>query len=630
MRMSKSLFQDENLAAFGLSLIALAAYLTTISPAVSFVDAGELAAVATTLGIAHPTGYPLFTLLGRCAAMIPLGTEEIVRLNVLAALFSAAAVGWFYKMSLLFFRSELFVGNSDPDRSAGFSLAAACGSLVLAFSTTFWSQSVAVEVYSLHLLLLILTTYFFVRGVEEQKNQTTIVSSSLVLFAFGLGLSFANHLTTMLLAPAFLFLYFRVLGLRKESFYRVAKLAPFLFLGLSVYLYLPVRAGAQPPLNWGNPVELERFFWHITGKQYRSWMFSSFENAEKQFRYFTLTFPQEFHWILLLVLAVGIVTVLVRSGKLFFFLLLLFSGCLLYAINYDIHDIDSYFLLAYLAAAWLIVFGLNALQIGLSSFPQKARYVVLVLLIFPAIQWWQNKPNVDQSDNYLVHDYTHNILDNVEANAFILTYQWDYFVASSYYQQYVRKQRPDVVVLDKELLRRSWYFRLLEQNYARLIERSRVKVNLFLTELYKFEHDMPYDAAVIEARFNDMVNDFIDKAMGDRPVYVGSEIEPQFAFNYHRVPEGLLFRLLRENEKPNVKALPLTFRPTAFENDYTRGIRFLSARMLTMNAALMHEQQRVDLALQAVDRALAIDSTFKPARTLREELQGSVSSSAAK
>ncbi len=630
MRMSKSLFQDENLAAFGLSLIALAAYLTTISPAVSFVDAGELAAVATTLGIAHPTGYPLFTLLGRCAAMIPLGTEEIVRLNVLAALFSAAAVGWFYKMSLLFFRSKLFVGNSDPDRSGGFSLAAACGSLVLAFSTTFWSQSVAVEVYSLHLLLLILTTYFFVRGVEEQKNQTTIVSSSLVLFAFGLGLSFANHLTTMLLAPAFLFLYFRVLGLRKESFYRVAKLAPFLFLGLSVYLYLPVRAGAQPPLNWGNPVELERFFWHITGKQYRSWMFSSFENAEKQFRYFTLTFPQEFHWILLLVLAVGIVAALVRSGKLFFFLLLLFSGCLLYAINYDIHDIDSYFLLAYLAAAWLIVFGLNALQIGLSSFPQKARYVVLVLLIFPAIQWWQNKPNVDQSDNYLVHDYTHNILDNVEANAFILTYQWDYFVASSYYQQYVRKQRPDVVVLDKELLRRSWYFRLLEQNYARLIERSRVKVNLFLTELYKFEHDMPYDAAVIEARFNDMVNDFIDKAMGDRPVYVGSEIEPQFAFNYHRVPEGLLFRLLRENEKPNVKALPLTFRPTAFENDYTRGIRFLSARMLTMNAALMHEQQRVDLALQAVDRALAIDSTFKPARTLREELQGSVSSSAAK
>lgn len=631
MSKNKIFFQNENVVAVGLSLLALTVYFTTMSPAVSFVDAGELAAVATTLGIAHPTGYPLFTLLGRCAAMIPLGSEEIVRLNFLAALFTAAAVGWFYTTSLLLFRSKLFSGNQESNQSVGFQFAAACGSLVVAFSTTFWSQSVAVEVYSLHVLLLILTTYFFVRGVEEQLNHPEYVSCSLLLFAFVLGLSFANHLTTMLLAPAFLFLYFRVMGIERESFIRIAKLVPFFVLGLSVYLYLPVRASALPPLNWGNPVELERFFWHVTGKQYRSWMFSTFENAEKQFRYFTVTFPQEFQWILLLVLAVGIVAVVLRNGRLFLFLLFLFAGCLLYAINYDIHDIDSYFLLAYLAAGWVIVFGFFALLNGLLSSAQtKAQYVVWLFLCFPAIQWWQHKPNVDQSDNYLVHDYTQNILTNVEPNALILTYQWDYFVASSYYQQYMRKQRPDVVIVDKELLRRSWYFVMLERNFPWLIERSKTKVNLFMTELYKFEHDLPYDAEVIEMRYNDMINDFLDKAMEERPVYVGSEIEPQFAFNYQRVPEGLLFRLLRENEKPSAKPLPLTFRSTVFENDYTRGIRFLSARMLTMNAALMQEQQRDDLALQTVDRALAIDSTFKPARTLRNQLQTSPSTSTTK
>ena len=623
MERLKELLQRENTIATALSLVALVVYRITMSTTVSFVDAGELSAVASTLGIAHPTGYPLFTLLGRCAAMIPFGAEEIVRLNFLSALLVAASVGWFFKTSLVLFRLRIF----SPDDRAGsynrvFAFSAAAGSLVLAFSTTFWSQSTAVEVYSLHVFFLAVTTYCFVRGVEDQRYHDQSVSRFLLLFAFVLGLGFTNHMTMILLAPAFLYLYFSVLGRKRVTLLRLVKLAPFFVLGLSLYLYLPVRSSAGVPLDWGSPVDFDRLIWHITGKQYRSWMFSSFESAEKQFQFFLNSFPSEFHYGTFVVLLAGIFAVIRRNGRLFLFLFLLFLGCLLYAINYDIHDIESYFLLAYIAIAWFGVFGTYAVYQWLSAkLAKQAVWAAALLVLVPAVQWWSNNGRVDQSDNFLVQEYTQNIFAGVEPNAVILTYQWDYFVSASYYYQCVRKHRSDLVIIDKELLRRSWYFVMLERNHPWLIERSREKVNAFLAELSKFERGLPYVPEFIEGRFNEMINDFIDKAMQDRPVYVGNEIEPQFAYAHQRVPEGLLFRLVRENETLPVKPLSLTYRPTAFQNDYTLGIRYLYARMLTLNAALMQERGQDERALAAVKQALEIDSTFLPAYDLQKQLR---------
>ncbi|MCI0706540.1 MAG: DUF2723 domain-containing protein [Ignavibacteriae bacterium] len=614
---------SENGIAVLLILIVLFVYSTTMSPTVSFVDAGELAAVAVTLGIAHPTGYPLFTLLGRCAAMIPLGAEEIIRLNFLSALLTAVTVGLFFKTSLLLFRLRLFSSEDRASKnSTGHFLAAAVGSLVLAFSSTFWSQSTVVEVYSLHIVFLVAATYCFLRGVDAQRYEGGTISRYLVLFAFVLGLGFTNHMTMLLLAPAFLYLYFSVLGWQRESLFRLLRLTPFFLLGLSAYLYLPIRSSVGPSLDWGHAADLERFLWHVSGKQYRSWMFSSFESAEKQFQFFVNTFPAEFHYGVFAFILIGILAAVNRNGRLFVFLILAFLGCLLYAINYDIHDIESYFLLAYLAIAWFCVLGVNAVHRWISKkFPERLGWTLLVLLLLPAVQWWSNNERVDQSENYLVQDYTHSILKSVEPNAFILTYQWDYFFSASYYYQYVRQMRPDVVIIDKELLRRSWYFIMLERNHPWLIERSRDKVNAFLAELYKFEHGLPLNPEVIEERFNDMINDFIDKAMEERPVYVGNEIEPQFAYAYQRMPEGLLFRLVREGESVSLKPLSLTYRPTPFSNDYTLGIRYLYARMLTMNAALMIEQQQLANADSTLDRALEIDAAFLPALQLREELR---------
>ncbi|MCK5596783.1 MAG: DUF2723 domain-containing protein, partial [Candidatus Eisenbacteria sp.] len=71
-------------------LVPLVIYICTLARAVTFVDSGELSAVAATLGIAHPPGYPLFTLLGRLLSLIPVGTIPF-RVGLVSALSAAGA-----------------------------------------------------------------------------------------------------------------------------------------------------------------------------------------------------------------------------------------------------------------------------------------------------------------------------------------------------------------------------------------------------------------------------------------------------------------------------------------------------------------------------------------------------------
>jgi len=605
--------QDDDRMGLAVAVIALVVYVTTMNRTLSFIDSGELATVAVTLGIAHPTGYPLFTLLGRLASLLP-GGEAILRLNGMAALLVALAAGMLVKVSVL-----LGTTLRSPARKGSKSFlvpAAAVGALVFAFSTTVWSESAAVEVYSLHLLLLMIIFYAFVRGVVETREEKPL-SRWLLLFAFSLGLSFTNHMTTLLLAPAFLYLFFSVHRIRRWSLKVIAVLAPWFLAGLSLYLYLPLRSSQGPVLDWGHPAELERFLWHVSGKQYRSWIFSSMASAEKQFNYFIHHVPSEFGWILLIILAFGVWTLLWEHRRLFVFVSLLVVGCLAYAVNYDIHDIDSYFLLAYIGAAFFIVFGLERILV-MAAGKKWSPLLLLTALALPIVQWAGHRAMVDESDNRLVDNYTTTILQQVDSNAVVLTYQWDYFVSASYYAQYVRHQRPDVCVIDKELLRRSWYILQLQRNHPALMARSREKIDAFLKAVYRFEHDMPYNGAVIEKAFNEMINDIIGKSALDRPVYLGPEMGQQFGSAFQRVPEGLLFRLRPIGSEMKLRPLTIRFEPTTYQSDLTRGLAFQYARMLTLRAVLLRNQGKTDEAREWARKVREIDpeypaDSFQPA-----------------
>ncbi|MGH2574253.1 MAG: protein O-mannosyl-transferase family, partial [Ignavibacteria bacterium] len=76
--------------------IVLYVYTLTLAPTVYFIDSGELSAVASTLGIAHPTGYPLFTLIGYLFTKLPVSSSEVYKLNLMSALFCAVSIFIFF------------------------------------------------------------------------------------------------------------------------------------------------------------------------------------------------------------------------------------------------------------------------------------------------------------------------------------------------------------------------------------------------------------------------------------------------------------------------------------------------------------------------------------------------------
>ncbi len=597
----ESKYRDHVVAA-ALWLTVFLVYIQTIARTVGFIDSGELATVPYVLGIAHPTGYPLWTLITHIFSHLPISEEEIVRLNIFSSLATSfAAVLFFYAM-LLLFRSG--IKTKDPFHSI---IPAAFSALVLAFSQTFWDQATSIEVYAFHLFLMSATLLIFLRAIFSFLEEQVIDQRKWLLFAYVLGLSFTNHLTTILLAPGFLFLYFSVFRLSKEGIRQLFILAVPFIVGLSVYVYFPIRTVQQPVLNWGYPATLERIFWHISGKQYRVWMFSSSAVAAKQWNHFLNAAPLEFYYVPLLFSLLGAWRLLMQERRIFAFIFLLLAGCIAYTINYSINDIDSYFLLAYVSLAMFAGFG--ALEAGM-IFKKMAGKIAFgtILLAVVIAELSANWPEVDASSNYLVQDYTETILNNLKPNAIIISYQWDYFVAASYYFQYIKHVRGDVTVIDKELLRRSWYYLQMKKNHPALYEKSKTEIESFLEELYKFEHETPYDPAVIEARYNRMIDSFIDHNIDSVAVYVTSEIESHLASHYRRVPEGLAFRLYKDSLYHPIDFPTLAYRPYRKKDMYTRQIQSMYSTMLMQRAMVEKSFGKIDLAQRYAGKAYEIQT----------------------
>lgn len=615
------------------SLFTFLVYLKTLAPSVTFIDSGELAAVACTLGIAHPTGYPLFTLLGWFFSKLPIAAEEIMRLNIMAAFFCAAGVFVFYH--LVYFLLRGVCGTSKDkkggENSGAIRIASAGAALLLAFSETYWSQATAIEVYSLHVFFLSFVTFAFFKAVygDEWKTHTSDHWGSSnrwwYVFAFGLGLSFTNHMTTILLAPGLLYLYFATQGFDATSWKRIGRMAIPFVIGFSVYLYLPFRASQAPLLNWGNPTTFEKFLWHWTGKQYRVWIFSSTEAAGRQLAYFFNDLPYEFAYVGLALAIPGIIFLWRRVWKIGVAIALLFFGCVFYSINYDIHDIDSYFLLAYFCIALLAGAGLLALNnwlhstlFALRSSPYALRSTLIALSLTPCIFHFEK---TNETKNYLVEDYTMNMFDSFQPNALVLSYQWDYWVSASFYYQLVKGYRTDVTVVDKELLRRSWYFKQLERSHPWLIENSRSEVDAFLKELHKFEHELPYNPNEIQGRFVEMIRSLVSRNIGSRPIYVTTEIEPEFTHGYQRVPEGLAMRLYADTLRHASRNIAFNYRPFERSGRLEDGIKNMYTNASTLKGINYLQFGKRDSAITAFREALQFNPHSPDAMNLLRQVQ---------
>lgn len=545
-------------------------YLKTLAPTVSFIDSGELATVCIKLGVAHPTGYPLFTLIGRLFSILPFG-EEVYRLNIMCAVLSSLALVVFFNL-LVFVIKDLNLESNRKEKKAVdiiqkygefiVYLVSFAGTMILAFSVTYWNISNSIEVYSLHQLIIISLIFVILKSSNESVTRSSRTDIYWLFFSFLLGLSFSNHLSTIFMSIGCLYLYFAINKFNNISFKRLLYMAIPFIIAFSVYIYFPVRAD-NPFISWGYPANLNNFIRHITGKQFSVWMFSSTEVTSKQFSYFISSYPKEYYYFPLILAIFGLIRIFTQQKKFFYFTVLLFVFNVLYAINYDIHDIDSYFILAYIVSVIWIVFGILFFVEKLKNISLNLAFVSILIAVIPL---YGNFKENDESSNYYVRDYTMNVFKSAKPNSLILSSQWDFFVSASIYFQYVKGERLDLTIIDKELLRRSWYIKHIQSHFPVVYERSKIEFETYYTELLKFEKETQRytnpktetdksELLKINTAFMTLLNSLVDKNYFDKAIYTTFEIEnvqaEKFGRDYVRVQEGVLLRLVKNFDEYN-------------------------------------------------------------------------------
>lgn len=547
-------------------LIPFIVYYNTTNPYLTFTDNGELMAVCVTLGVAHPTGYPLFTILGYLWSLLPLCSSKIFQMNIFAAFWIALASLLIFFTSVSLFKilhTQVISKKKKPlpnDYSPlEYYFLAFISALSFAFGREIWSQATSLEVYSLQLFIfsLILWLSFELIRLNFQTNL-------LYLLVFILGLGFSNHLTTVLIIPSILFLIFfrpdeNIFFARLSLKSLLTLILPFL-LGTSLYFYLLIRSNQFPIFNWGwVSRSFDKFFYHISGKQYRVWMFSSTDAISTNLNKFLTDLPFEFAYIGLLIISIGLIFLFFRQRYILIYLSLAFSTCLVYSLNYQIHDIETYFSLAFVVLFVLFSAGLYFIW-------EKSKKISLVFVFVPILSIILNFKENDQSKNNLVVTYTKNIVDNLAPNAIILSAQWDYFCSAFWYLQQVEGYRKDVALIEKELLRRTWYLEQLRRWYPSVVGKSKPEMEKFLELLELFESDKPYEPNEIQFRFENLLQSFIVKNIDERPIYITfdllqNEYDARPFLEYEQVPQGFAIRLLKEFEPIETELNKINIEP---------------------------------------------------------------------
>lgn len=482
-------------------------YLSTMSPTISEFDSGELAAVQATWGIAHPTGYPLFSLIGFIFSKIPIPVSTIFKLNFLNVLWCTLTIIMVIKIGGFIITKNEFVSNNRfrdilTNNSTKYSvlIASTLGSISLAFSNTFWIQSSKVEVYSLQIFITSLIIYSslkaFINIDKGVIGKNTFKFWLLTFVLIGLGL--ANHLMTIYLVPAVIYLYFY------QNKFDKAKILGFILLSIVTicitsffYLLMMFRAQMEPALNWGNITNLSSMFSHVTGKPYSHYMFQGLEVIKNQslhllamfsfdFKTNILSGESEFSFLLFLGFS-GLILSAIIYRKFFFYSLIATVISIFMALNYSIPDIEEYFLVAFLFLSLFIVIATYLIISLLKDRAFLRVTIVIIFFILAFIQLGFNYSNIDRSKKFLYRDYPKAVLESLEPDSYLLSNEWDFIVSPSMYLQNVERIRPDVTVfLPHFIIYNQWYKQDLKLKYLNFQDFIKQQKNVYVTiEVYR-------------------------------------------------------------------------------------------------------------------------------------------------
>ena len=296
------------IVAWAIFAVSSIVYLMTMQPNVSFWDCGEFAACAYTLSVPHPPGAPLWTIIGKVAALFPLGSNPAVKINTVSAISSGFTVMILYLVLVMVIKSWKGLPKSKWEAFT-VSAASAIGALSYAFCDSFWFNALEAEVYSFGTTLVALSIWLILYWRENFEKEG--IDKILLLFVFISGLALGIHLlVTQVILMAGLIYYFR-----KFEYSRKGLLIAFLITCGAFLVVYPVITLWYPSLLAGN---LQIF--RIQDSQVIRWIailiipaliFGMIRAHKKNKRTWNLAFTS----ILLIILGYSIYTVILLRAR---------------------------------------------------------------------------------------------------------------------------------------------------------------------------------------------------------------------------------------------------------------------------------------------------------------------------
>ncbi|XP_075805318.1 protein O-mannosyl-transferase TMEM260 isoform X2 [Microtus pennsylvanicus] len=422
-------------------------------------DSGELITAAHELGVAHPPGYPLFTLVASLAiTLFPFGSVAY-RVNFLCGLFGAVAA------SLLFFTVFRLSGSH-----AGGILAAG----VFSFSRLTWQWSIAAEVFSLNNLfvglLMALTVCFEEAAAAKERSKIAVIG------AFSCGLSLCNQHTIVLYVLCIIpWILFRLLKEKELAVSSLLRLALAFSAGLLPYVYLPVSSYLNHARwTWGDQTTLRGFLTHFLREEYGTF---SLAKSEIGSSVSTILLSQIINMkselsFNIQALAVWANICLTRKSRRQSSLVWLFTGMLcIYSLFFAWRanlDISKPLFMGVVERFWMQSNAVVAVLagLGLATLVSETHRVLnchgtqylewLSAALFVAYQIYSNYSICDQRTNNVIDQFARNLLDSMPRDAIILL-RGDLPGNSLRYLHYCEGLRPDVSLVDQEMLTYDWY-----------------------------------------------------------------------------------------------------------------------------------------------------------------------------
>jgi hypothetical protein len=422
---------------------ALTAYLLTLQPTVGRADTFEFQVTAPVLGIAHPTGYPLYLVLGKLFSLLPVGSVA-VRVNLLSAVAAAVAVALQYEIM----RHSL---RADP-------VAAALAALAFGLSPVFWSQAVMAEVYALHNAFVAAILGAALRTLppaapsevpDAPPDHAAPRPFPLVTALFALiGLSLSNHLTTVLLVPAVGIAL--LMAWPRLTWRQWALTAGALLAGLLIYLYIPLR---WPALHEGRLMPLEDFAGWITGSRFsgalqlRAWL-----SDPERWRIMGRLIVSQYGWPGVALGVLGLAVMFRQSWQAALVTSAACAAYVFYGLNYLVPDISVFVIPVFLIQALWMGYAVNGIirwlaKIVPARLHEQTRSVVLVAFsLLPLSTAWMTAPTFNWRDEQALEAWGRYVLSLPLASDSVILADSEKIAPLEYLHR-IEGLRPDVTMI---------------------------------------------------------------------------------------------------------------------------------------------------------------------------------------